>query len=249
MCISKLRFNEFYSTESWRIGIWTLRRDTPEILRMHLVQTEFGKGKGNLEALSKKVNLMSEILARPIRRNIHLRKPEVAWNLARKYASSNRRQLRFILLWKRERHRRSYVYCVFGSFNAQCWARTFELRFSGYFEKVLAQDADIHMSGKRRTSTIDQKWEDNYLYRRQLSTSRCIKTVIIFQQHFVYNIEINGSVQLFQKIGTIIRSSNSSKWQACMRGTVADNSWQAGHGELWTSKRDEQGRSNARHSF
>ena len=35
---------------------------------------EFGNEKGNLEALSKKVNLMSEILARPVWRN-HLRKP------------------------------------------------------------------------------------------------------------------------------------------------------------------------------
>ena len=34
-----------------------------------------------------------------------------------------------------------------------------------------------------------------------------------------------------------------------MRGTDADRSWQAGHGEPWTSKRDEQGRSNARHSW
>ena len=33
----------------------------------------------------------------------------------------------------------------------------------------------------------------------QHSTSRCIKTVIIFQQHFVFNIEVKGSVQLFQK--------------------------------------------------
>ena len=33
-------------------------------------ETEFGKEKGSLEALSKKVNLMSEILARPVlRRN------------------------------------------------------------------------------------------------------------------------------------------------------------------------------------
>ena len=52
----------------------------------------------------------------------------------------------------------------------------------------------------------------------------------------------------FRKIGTIIRSSNNSKWQACMRETDADRSWQAGHGEPWTSKRDEQGRFNASHS-
>ena len=33
-----------------------------------------------------------------------------------------------------------------------------------------------------------------------------------------------------------------------MRETDDDRSWQAGHGKPWTSKRDEQGRSNARHS-
>ena len=39
-----------------------------------------------------------------------------------------------------------------------------------------------------------------------------------------------------------MRSSDKTKWQACMRETDADRSWQAGHGEPWTSKRDEQGR-------
>ena len=47
---------------------------------------------------------------------------------------------------------------------------------------------------------------------------------------------------------TTFRSGNNSKWQACMRETVADRSWQAGHGEPWTSKRDERGRSNERYS-
>ena len=88
---------------------------------------------------------------------------------------------------------------------------------------------------KRWNYTVDQKWEDNYLYNGQLSTSRCIKTVIIFQQQFVFNIEINGSVQLFQKIENIIRSSDDSKRQACMRDTHAERSWQAGHGKPWTS--------------
>ena len=82
----------------------------------------------------------------------------------------------------------------------------------------------------------------------QFSTSRCIEIVIMFEQHYVFNIENKGSVYLFQKIGTIIRSGDNSKWQACMRGTDADRSWQAGHGEPWTSKRDERGRSNAWHS-
>ena len=67
------------------------------------------------------------------------------------------------------------------------------------------------MSGKRRNSTIYPKWEDNYLYNGQLRTSCRARTVIIFQQQFVFNIEINGSVQLFQKIGNIIRSGDDSK--------------------------------------
>ena len=62
-----------------------------------------------------------------------------------------------------------------------------------------AENTDIHMNGKRRNSTIGPKWEDTFLYGGQLSTSRCIKTVIIFQQHFVFNIENKGSVQLFHK--------------------------------------------------
>ena len=69
LCISGLRSNEFYSTESWRIGIERFggapenSQDAPG--------TKLNSGeKGNLEALSKKVNLMSEILARPVlRRN------------------------------------------------------------------------------------------------------------------------------------------------------------------------------------
>ena len=58
----------------------------------------------------------------------------------------------------------------------------------------------------------------------------------LFQQQFVFNIEINR--YFFQKkIGTIIRSSHDSKWQACMRETDADRSWQAGRGKPWTNMR------------
>ena len=92
--------------------------------------------------------------------------------------------------------------------------------------------------------------EDNYLCHGQLCTSRCIKTVIIFLQQFVFNIETKGSVKFFRWIGNIIRSSDDSKCQACMRETDADRSWQAGLRKPWTSiqkRRDEQGGSNARH--
>ena len=46
---------------------------------------------------------------------------KAAWNLARKiYELRPKIKLRFILLCRRQRHRRSYVCCGFGSFNAQC---------------------------------------------------------------------------------------------------------------------------------
>ena len=92
LCISKLRSNEFFSTESWRMRIERFDGTHHEILEMHLVQNyNSGKKKDNLEALSKKVNLVSEILARPFLRNEHLRKPhdkqivtaKAAWNLAK----------------------------------------------------------------------------------------------------------------------------------------------------------------------
>ena len=51
-----------------------------------------------------------------------------------------------------------------------------------------------------------------------------------------------------RKIGNTIRASVDSKWQACTWKIDADRSSQSGHGEPWTSKRDERGRSNARHS-
>ena len=73
---------------------------------------------------------MSEILARLVWRNDHLRKPNdkqvvPASILARKIyeLKAEDKATFFILLWRRQRHRRSYVCCWFGSFNAQCWAR------------------------------------------------------------------------------------------------------------------------------
>ena len=70
---------------------------------------KFGKEKGLLEALSQKVNLTSEILARQSLRKGHLRKPHDKKNVLAKqrgirrniYTSSRpRTRLRSILLWK-----------------------------------------------------------------------------------------------------------------------------------------------------
>ena len=119
--------------ENWD---WTLRRDTPEILRMHLVQNRIRERQGQSGGIVQKGWTS---WATTLRTQFWEGTPEetsrqadctskVAWTLARKCASSSRRQLRFILLRRRQKHRRSYVWYGFGSFNAQCWARRFELR-------------------------------------------------------------------------------------------------------------------------
>ena len=71
------------------------------------------------------------------------------------------------------------------------------------------------------------QWTTSYF----LSSKDCYP----FQQQFVFNIQINWSVKLLQKIETIIRSSHDSKWHACMLKTDAERSSQAGHEKPWTS--------------
>ena len=100
-----------------------------------------------------------------------------------------------------------------------------------------AQNRDLHLNGKtvklhdwpQKGSQLLVQWATSYFLPYQ--------DCHLFQQQFVFNIEINGSVKLFQKIGIVIRSSHDPKWQACMRETDADRSWQAGHRKPWTSIR------------
>ena len=94
------------------------------------------------------------------------------------------------------------------------------------------ENADIHMSGNRRNSTIGPRWEINYLYNGQLSTSRCIKTVLMFQEQVVFNIKINGSVQLFQKMDNIIKSSTTrSDKHSCGKPMLTDHDKATGRRE------------------
>ena len=75
LCNTKIRSNEHHSVESWRIGNERFGGTHLKFSGCTWYKIEFGKERGNLEALSKKVNLMSEILARLVLRNNHLRKP------------------------------------------------------------------------------------------------------------------------------------------------------------------------------
>ena len=71
----RLWSNKCYSTESWRIGIERFGGTHLKLSGCTWYKIEVGKEKGILEALSKKVNLMSEILARLFLRRNHQRKP------------------------------------------------------------------------------------------------------------------------------------------------------------------------------
>ena len=76
MCISKFRSKEVYSAEGWANEIEHIGGTHHKILKTRGTKFKFGKEKGHLRALSKKVNLISEILARPSLRREHLGKPQ-----------------------------------------------------------------------------------------------------------------------------------------------------------------------------
>ena len=124
---------------------WTLRRDTPEILRMHLVQNWIRERKRKSGGIIQK--------GEPHERNPcalvfwgtttwgNLTTSRLYQQSSVEFGEKIRKlkpniKLSFILPWRRQRHRRSYVHCVFGSVNAQCWAKRIELRHNRYFEKV-----------------------------------------------------------------------------------------------------------------
>ena len=102
-----------------------LRRDTPEILRMHLVQNWIRERKRESGGIIQKGEPHER---NPCALGFGEQPPEetsrqadctskVAWNLARQICKLKPNiKLRFILLWRRQRHRSANVYCVFGSF-------------------------------------------------------------------------------------------------------------------------------------
>ena len=71
----------------------------------------------------------------------------------------------------------------------------------------------------------------------QLRTSCRTRTVIYSRSSLSSTSRSTDQYNYSRKLGQFIRSSHDSNWQACMRETDADRSWQAGHGKLWTSIR------------
>ena len=198
--------------------------------------------------------------------------------------AQSRRQLRFILFWRRQRHRRSYACYGFGSFNARI-----KLRYNRYIEKAqksLLRLTATGSSAHERVSTSFCSWSrsvGNSAITRWNTSGSVVSSALLKTRIFIWvengetpQLAPNGKsitctmdnsvllvVSRLSSYSSSILSStsrskdqpNSSKknWehyriQCCMRETDADRSWQTGHGESWTSRRDEQGRSNARHS-
>ena len=101
---------------------------------------------------------------------------------------------------------------------------------------ILCSNTDIHLSGNRWNSTIDEKLEVNYLYNGQLRAS-CRAWTVIWSSSSLSSTSRSTDIFFRKKLGTIIRPSHDSKWQACMRETDADRAWQAGRGKPWTNMR------------
>ena len=175
LCISKMQIKWSLFYGKLKNLDWPLQRDIPEILRMHMVQNWLRERKRE----SKKVILMSEILARPVlRRNTW-------WNLTtsrlyqqgrvefgEKYASTTRRQLLFFSCGgARDTEDRIFVLDSGASMH-NSEQRRFELRYNGYFEKVQNSISDLPRSGtvQKKVSTSFCSW---FRSVRNSAVTRC----------------------------------------------------------------------------
>ena len=247
LCISRLRSNEFYSMESWRIGIERFGTHH-EILRMHLVQDRIRERKKQIWRQNPKrwtswaISLRAQFGGTTTWGNLTTSRmyQQTSEELGEKICKLKPKTTTFYspvkapetqnivcLSWIRElqctmpeqgelssdtmdtlrRSKNPYAtYRDLGAVQINEYAPVFDHDLDLFatvqlldqtpaillLHQLCSKRAGIHMSGKRRISTSGQNWESNFFYSGQLSTS--IKTVIMFQQHFVFNIEINGSV-------------------------------------------------------
>ena len=154
LCISRLRSNEFYSTESWRIGIERFGGTHHEVFRMHLVRNWIRERKGQSGGIIQKGEPHER---NPCAPGFEEQPPEetsreadcaskAAWNFARK--------------------------------NAHAEQERFKLRWKGYFKKVQKPCYGIDRdwwSASKRASTCFCSWcrsvRDSAIARRNASSS------------------------------------------------------------------------------
>ena len=206
--------------------------------------------------------------------------------------AQSRRQLRFILLWRRQRHRRPYVCYGFGSFNAQCWAKRITLRYNGYFEKVQKNHMRLTATGSsanKRVCTSVCSWFQSVqlldetpaiLLLHQLCSKREYsyewnngETLRLTKNGKAITCTMDNSVLLVVSrlssysssiLSLTTRSTDQSTYSrtlgplsdpvttrsdkhACGKPMLTDHDKQT-TGNRQNSRRNEQGRSNTRHS-
>ena len=131
--ISNIRSNVFHCTESWRIGIERFDGTHLKFSRYKWYKIIFDEEKDNLVTVFKKRISWAKSLRDRFGGTILWRNLRTSEKMCKLKSNI---KVRFIFLWRRQRHRRAYVYCVFGSFHTQYWERRFVLRYNKYFEKV-----------------------------------------------------------------------------------------------------------------
>ena len=128
---------------------WTLRRDTPEILRMHFSWAKVLGARfwgtttwGNLTT-----SRLYQQSSAEFGEKICKFKPNIT--------------PRFFLLWRRQREKIVCLLCI-RELNAQCWARRSELGYNGYFEKVQNPICDLPRLGTVQINEWAQVFVDDF---------------------------------------------------------------------------------------
>ena len=118
-----------------------------------------------------------------------------------------------------------------------------------YWFVSFAQNTDVHMSGKRRNSTIGPKWEDNFLKKNNIFVPLAEPRLSSSSSSIVSSPSTSTEQSnYFRKLRTLLAPvTTRSDKHACGK-TDADRSWQAGHG-AFTDKSRGLGGSCARTSL
>ena len=209
--------------ESWD---WTLRRDTPE---------NFQEGKkGNPEAPSKKATLMSKILARPVLRNNHLRKPhdkqvvpaKVAWNLATKCASLSRTWNNVLFSCEGARDTEGRMFIVY-----------------------LGSSVHNAKQGELSTHTMDTLSRSKTPYATYRDWGQCKETSKHKFFFFFHDLDLFATEQLLDKAPAILLLLYTLlKTRRFIWVENGETPQLAKNGKTTTWKMDNSERSNARHS-
>ena len=155
LCISKLRSVNYILRKVEELGLNASAGHTMKFSGCTWYKIEFGKEKGNLEALSEKVKLLREILARPVLRRNTWRNlttsrlyQQSSMEFGEEICKLTAEDIHVLFSWKGARDTEDRMFDLWiRELNAQCWARRTKLRYNGYFEKSKNTISDLPRQG------------------------------------------------------------------------------------------------------